>query len=314
MYSVKDSILRSMSEDGRDELMEFINYMDEIRSELESRFGQYEFIGNADGMVKTFDKLIDYGMVESGDRRLCEKNVYQTDANGKRVKIKQKFTGFDKATISGNSYYRPKQSTNYIGVWPFSGLTRWTGTIVQSIEHWGIRAEKGYEAPVTFAANIWPISLKLVDNAPNAEQAAAGIVKILSENGAVLKPTDQADITGFLVSGYQRVYTIRCDKWAAKNQNIGYVRLFGEPTDNGMEIRGTVYINWKIIVRQYIPLNKFVSELNRLFSEVFKRFNVSFDTTGYDKAHEYEKTMVEKNNIMAAEREGIGMIDVEQYK
>lgn len=313
MIKVKDEILKAMSADAREELQEYIDYMEEIRARLESNFMQYEMAGDKNNMVEIFNKLIDYGMIESSDYRLCEKNSYKTGPDGKRVLACKKYTGFEGATTSDRSFYDPKKSTNYIGVWPFSGLSRSNGMLIQNLEHWGIRAEKGYEAPVTFSSNMWPIHFKLVDTRANAEQAAAGIIKILEANGDKTTHEMKADLTAFFTTGYQRVYTIRCEKWVLKDQDIGYIRVMGVPSDKGIEIQSEAFINWKIIAKHFIPLNVFIAEAKKAFTYLFSK-ETKFNTLGYDAAREYEKSLVERNNNFAATRDGIGTIDVNLYK
>lgn len=313
MIDVKDEVIKAMSPDAREELQEYIAYMDEIRARLESNFAQYEMAGDKNNMVAMFNRLIDFGMIESGDYRLCEKNTYRTDYNGKRTLIHKKYTGFDDATTSERSFYDPKKSTNYLGVWPFGGLARSNGMLIQNLEHWGIRAEKGYEAPVTFGSNVWPLQFKLVDNRANAEQAANGICKIIEANGAKVTSDMKADLIGFLTSGYQRVYTIRCDKWVLKDQNIGYIRVMGVPGENGVDVQSEAFIDWKIIARHFIPLNKFVAEAKKAFTYLFNR-ETKFNTVGFEDAREYEKNLVERNNTFAETREGVGMIDINLYK
>ena len=123
----------------------------------------------------------------------------------------------------------------------------------------------------------------------------------------------KADLIGFLASGYQRVYTIRCDKWVLKDQNIGYIRVMGVPGENGVDIQSEAFIDWKIIARHFIPLNKFVVEAKKAFTYLFNH-ETKFNTVGFEAAREYEKNLVERNNTFAETREGVGMIDVNLYK
>lgn len=303
---IKTDIKGNVSAGARSEIEAYLSLLSQQKETWETEFNMAELVGNKDVMYERFVDMINYGMIPVDDYRLCEKNAYAT-VNGERVQTREKYKGFDGVTSTKKPIYNPKGSS-YIGLWIFGWLPRDTGFIVQNYNHWGIRAEKGYEAPVVFPANYWPIEVKLVDNVPNAEQAAAGLCKALSDNGQALSDTYKADVTNFFRSGYQRVYTIKCNKWAVFDKDIGYIQAAYD-FKSGKPV-AKIHINWKVVIRKFIDVRAFANELKKAMAERFSDFDILLDQAAFNKAIEIQKDVINKNNKFSEKHNGEGAITV----
>lgn len=303
---IKTDIKGNMSEAAKNELMTYINLINQQKGVWEAEFMQAEILGDKNSMYERFVEMVNHGMIPADDYRLCEKNVYRT-IDGEKVKIKEKYTKFDGVVISKKLMYNPK-TDSYIGQWVFGWLPKDTGFVVKSFNHWGIRAEKGCEAPVVFPENYWPIEVKLIDNVPKAEQAANGLCKVFESNGKTVTDTNKGDIINFFRSGYQRVYTITCNKWATFDKDIGYIRVFYDAKTD--KLAAMIHLNWKIIVRKFISITSFLEELKKAMSEGFGNYTILVDSTWYKNALDAQKEVINKNNAFAEKAQGAGLIEV----
>lgn len=304
-YTIKGN----MTKNGEAELQQYLDELESQKNYLEAMFSRAELIGDANEMLNIFHKMINFGMIEHDDYRLVQKNVYKTNPDGTKTKVKEKYKGFDTATIPNKAIYDPKKG-GYIGQWPFAGLTRESGLLAKTYVHWGIRAEKGFEAPTVFSDNVWPIRIALVDNLANAERAAGGIVEVVAHNsnGKKATVTYKDDLVNFLRSGYQRVYTIKCNKWATFDQDIGYILVYSDKNTDTLVAKA--YINWRIVIRKFMSLKEFCGALKNVMQEMFGGFNVEIDSTGWKDALEKQAVVIKRNNAFADKHDGDGAINM----
>lgn len=293
-----------VSNKTKTELEAYIKLMEQQRASWESIFLNAELSGNKNLMYDTFINMINYNMVDYGDYRLCEKNSYKT-VNGERIKVKEKYKGFDGNTVTKKPSYNPK-TDSYIGLWVFGNLVNKTGMLVKTYQHWGIRSEKGHEAPIVFPENTWPIEISLIDNAAKAERTARELANLMESNGKKVTDIDRNDLENIFRIGFQRLYTIRCDKWATYDQNIGYIRMFYDFKND--TVNAMVHINWKVVIRKFMDIRAFVKELKRVLSEDLHDYNIIIDQTWAEQALSKQQEVIDKNNKFAAKRDGVGTI------
>ena len=309
MWGARDmlnlSIKGNVSDRARSEIEAYIGILEQQKEVLESKFINAEIIGDKNTMYDTFVNLINYNMIDSGDYRLCEKNSYKTNEAGEKIKVKTKYKGFDGNTSRSRPLYNPK-TESYIGMWMFGRLAHKTGMITKTYQHWGVRAEKGYECPIVFSENLWPIEITLIDSVPKAESCARELSSLLESNGKKLSNTDKSDLLNMLRIGMQRIYTIRCEKWANYDKELGYIRLFYDFNNN--TVNAVAHLNWKIIIRKFIDIKNFVKELKNVMSETFASYNTLIDQSWAEQALEKQEEVITKNNLFAEKHNGLGII------
>ena len=322
-----------VSPDVEAEIRAYSDMMDNLHSNLEAQFAACEMTGNIEKKREIFDTMINYAMISASDPRLLKNSHYKTtdEVTGvskktgrplfKRVKIAERYTGFDYPKQKGDTTVREAQSHamyrlrhvlddkepgttgGYMGIWKFGRLPYRGGTILQNVRHWGIRRELQYECPTTFPSNVWPFTYELMDGQNLAEMAADIMSNILQKNGAVVTPQQVLDQRALFGSGYQRVYTIKNVKWPASDQNIGIIKVAAEVVGNEIKPVATVYIDWSILIKHFIMIrpacDEFIASMkhSKFFGDGVA--DVKIDQTGLQAALDAERAVVEKNNAYA---------------
>ena len=293
-----------ISKRAKAEIDEYLSILDGARVTLEERFKNYELLGDKNNMLEIFNELINMNLIEIGDYRLCEKNRYDS-VDGKRKKVREKYKGFDGAVASNRALYDPKKG-GYIGSWVLHPLAKETGCLVKTFTHWGIRSEKGHEAPVVFSENLWPVGIQLIDNVPKAAKAATSIATAMRNNGKEVSSLEESDLVNYLRTGCYRVYSITCNKWASYDQNIGWVVV--QHSKVAKTVQAKVYIDWKVVVRKFVDIRQFMAEVKQAINSGLNIENIVYDKSMAQTAVEMQKAVIKKNNDFADKHNGDGKI------
>lgn len=255
----------------------------ELASRLEAQYQYLMFSGDILGAYQVLGKLMAYKLIDRTDERLDPK-----------------FKVFKKAgiNIEDRFKYDLRKDSSYLPEWLFADLTHSFETNFIAEKHLGTCVEAYYEAEMVYPDKSVNVSIKLLNTARQARDAANEICNIyLKQTGKELKI---GALANELANGYARAYEINIvGNCISRYRNLGYILVYKNIGSEGftsfLALKHTAFIN------SFIDIKASFKTLGR---DIKKNINLG-DNLSIKLLINPEKAVKEQEKFMRDNREKI---------
>ena len=266
------------------EVVEYQEFAEEIRQQLENTYQYCMMMGDKIGAHEAVKSLMEYRLIEKDDPRVSVKTKLFSGANGVDVKKRENWGRFD---------YRRGEEISFLPRYLFGNIRSYETINCSTFEHWSKRVEGNYEGDIKIPESFVKLKIDYCYSPIGARGCLEDIARYYKMNGATFPKFEET--MELVNTGVIRMFRIEVmGNILSKYRTFGYAMM--KMDDSGRYVFRT-FLKYEAAYNSWVNVEDFIHKVEVALGNMIDGETVVHHVVSPRKALERQKTMLENNRL-----------------